>query len=329
MKNIPGRPGDSWLGAVTAGLALALPSVWYQTGKLEIYLPEIYMTPFSPEQFKDTIRQAWDKSASGWNSQTLIIHTWLAAATAVMLDAAHIAVGMRVLDIAAGAGDQTLDIARRVGPEGYVLATDISEGILHFAKANAHRAGLSHVDTRVCDAEVLHVEAASFDAAVSRLGLMFCPDPLLALRQIYRAVKPGAHAAVLVFSEPQHNPCIGILISTALQHAGLPPRDPFQPGSLLSLGKPGLLDELFRQAGFNDVRMARISAPFRLPSAQDYLNFVRTSASPIMQILGNLNPQAQEAAWAEMQDRLSAFQSPAGWEGPNELLLASGTRPVS
>ncbi|OGA95329.1 MAG: ubiquinone biosynthesis protein UbiE [Burkholderiales bacterium RIFCSPHIGHO2_12_FULL_61_11] len=286
------------------------------------------MTTFTPEQLKANTRLAWERSANGWNRQTPHIHAWLADATAAMLDAARISVGMRVLDIAAGAGDQTLEIARRVGPGGHVLATDISEAILQFAKDHAQHAGLAQVETRVCDAEELNVEEASFDAAVCRLGLMFCPDPLWALRQAQRAVKPGAHVTVLVFSEPQFNPCIGILMSTALHHAGLRPRDPFQPCSLLSLGKPGLLDELYRKAGFTNVSTSRIAAPFRLPSVRDYLDFVRTSASPIMQILGTLEPEAQEAAWAEMEDRLRAFQSPSGWEGPNELLLADGTRPT-
>lgn len=285
------------------------------------------MNSLNAEQFKANTRQAWDTSAGGWNSQTQQIHAWLAEATAAMLDAAPVAAGMRVLDIAAGAGDQTLDIARRVGPRGRVLATDISESILRFAQANAQRAGLAQVETRVADAEDLRVEAASFDAVLCRLGLMFCPDPLLALQQAHRAVKPGGHVTVLVFSEPQHNPCIGILMSTALQHAGLPPRDPFQPGGLLSLGKPGLLCELFDQAGFTGVKTTRLSAPFRLPSAKDYMAFIRSSASPIMQILGQLDREAQEAAWAQMEERLGVFQSPTGWAGPNELLLTDGVRP--
>ena len=286
------------------------------------------MSSLSPEQIKAATRQAWEKSADGWNRQTPQIHAWLAPATVAMLDSAHISAGMRVLDIAAGAGDQTLDIARRVGPGGSVLATDISESILQFAQENAQRAGLASVETRVDDAEHLSVEAASFDAVVCRLGLMFCPEPLLALRQAYRAVKPGGHVAVLVFSEPQQNPCIGILMSTALEHAGLPPRDPFQPGSLLSLGKPGLLEALFREAGFTDVTTSRLDAPFRLLSAEDYLRFVRTSASPIMQLLGQLDAAAQTTAWAAMKDKLQAFQSPSGWAGPNELLLTHGARPA-
>lgn len=287
------------------------------------------MTPASPEQFKDAVRQAWDDSASGWNQQTPAIRHWLAAPTAALLDAARIGPGMHVLDIAAGAGDQTLDIAHRVGAGGRVLATDISPAILQFASENAQRAGLAQVRTQVCDAEDLQLDETGFDAAVCRLGLMLCPNPLWALRQVHQVLRPGGHAAVLVFSEPQHNPCIGILMTTACRHAGLGPRDPFGPGGLLSLGKPGLLQDYFQQAGFTDVAMERIYAPFQLPSPRDYLHFVRTSASPILQILGHLNPEAREAALEDMEEQLEVFQLPEGWEGPNELLLVSAMRPLA
>src|SRR5207249_5850350 len=133
-------------------LVLALPSTWHQTVSL-MFARGGSMTTFSAEQFKAATRQAWEKSAGGWNSQTRHIHEWLAEATEAMLDSAHITSGMRVLDIAAGAGDQTLDIAQRVGPNGHVLATDISETILQFAKDYAQRAGLLNVETGVADAD--------------------------------------------------------------------------------------------------------------------------------------------------------------------------------
>ncbi len=285
------------------------------------------MTPASPEQFKDAVRHAWDASARGWNHQTPAIRHWLAASTAALLDAAQIGPGMRVLDIAAGAGDQTLDIAHRVGESGRVLATDISPAILQFASENARRAGLAQVQTRVCDAEDLTLDETGFDAAVCRLGLMLCPNPLGALQQMHQVLRPGGRAAVLVFSEPQRNPCIAILMTTACRHAGQAPRDPLTPGGLLSLGKPGLLQNYFSQAGFTNVTTERINAPFQLPTARDYLDFVRTSASPILQILGQLSPEAREAAWADMEEQLGVFQLPNGWEGPNELLLAAGIKP--
>lgn len=115
-------------------------------------------------------------------------------------------------------------------------------------------------------------------------------------------------------------------MSTALKHAGQPARDPFQPGGLLSLGKPGLTDALFRAAGFQNVASTALEAPFRLPAARHYLDFVRSSASPIQQILARLTPEAAAAAWAEMEERLGVFTTADGWVGPNELLLTAAQR---
>lgn len=278
------------------------------------------------ETFKAAARNQWEKAAPGWNEYTPQIRAWLRSATDAMLDMAGIRSGSRVLDVAAGAGDQTLDIAERVGTQGMVLATDLSPTILEYAKVNALRTGYRNVETRVADGERLQLEEASFDAAISRLGLMFFPDPTQGLREIHRALKPGGGICTMVFSRPETNPCIATLMSTALRHAGLPPRDPYQPGGLLSLGKPGLIDEMFRRAGFQDVATTKIDAPFRLPSAADYLDFIRTSASPVQQILGTLDATAAEAAWSDMEKRLQVFATSTAWEGPNELLLTAARR---
>jgi SAM-dependent methyltransferase len=283
-------------------------------------------TAIDPQAFKSATREQWDRAAQGWNAHATQIGAWLRPATAAMLEMAGVRRGAHVLDVAAGAGDQSLEAARRVGPQGFVLATDLSPGILALAEANARRAGLEQLHTQVADGERLPVENERFDAAVCRLGLMFFPQPLQGLREMHRALKPGGRACTMVFSRPDRNPCITLLISTALSHAGLPPRDPFQPGGLLSLGKPGLVAGLFRDAGFNEVATTTIDAPFKMPSARDYLNFVRTSASPIQQIVDRLDAAAAAAAWADMEERLGAFAGPTGWEGPNELLLTIGVR---
>ena len=141
--------------------------------------------------FKIVKREQWNRSAQGWNSESPKIRSWLSEATNAMIEMAEVRLGMRVLDIAAGAGDQTLDIAKRVGPAGHVLATDLSPDILEFCKENARRAGYDNVETLAADGETLRVEEASFDAAICRLGLMFFPDPGKGLRAILRALKPG------------------------------------------------------------------------------------------------------------------------------------------
>lgn len=280
----------------------------------------------TPTDFKAATRNQWEKAASGWNDHTPQIRAWLRTATDAMLEMAGVKPGARVLDVAAGAGDQTLDAAARVGPAGHVLATDLSPAILAFAQANAAAAGYANVETRVADGEELPVEDAAFDASICRLGLMFFPDPSRGLREMHRALRPGGGACTVVFSRPEANPCVAILMQTALKHAGLPPADPFRPGGLLSLGKPGAIDALFRAAGFRDVATTKMDAPFRLPSARHYLDFVRASASPIQQILGKLDAAARENAWQDMEARLKVFETQSGWEGPNELLLTAGRR---
>ena len=279
-----------------------------------------------PETFKLAARRQWDACAKGWNDNSNPIRNWLRQSTDAMLAMADIKAGAHVLDVAAGAGDQTLDIAKRVGPNGYVLATDISPAILTFAQDNARRAGYANVETQVADGETLVVAEESFDAAICRLGLMFFPDPSTGLARMFHALKPGGRACTMVFSTPDSNPCVAMLVATACKHAGLPPPDPYRLGGLLSLGKPGLMDDLFGRAGFSQVATTKIVAPFQLPSVQDYLDFVCTSASPILQVLAPLDEVKREAAWTEIADKLSTFNTSNGWEGPNELLLTVGQR---
>ncbi len=271
-------------------------------------------------------RQQWDAAAAGWHRHAPIIRDWLRLPTRAMLNMAGITEGQSVLDVAAGAGDQTLDLAMRVGPNGHVTATDISAEILTFAATSAKAAGHNNITTHVADAAALGLPDTHFDAAICRLGLMFLPDPSAGLMEIRRTLRPGARFAAMVFAAPDQNPCLRILMSTALRHAGLPPRDPFQPGGLTSLGRPGHLHDLFKAAGFASVTTTTMAVPFCLPRTADYLMFIRDAAGPILQILSILTPDARAAAIADMETQLDAFQTPDGWVGPNTLLLTVGTR---
>ncbi len=273
------------------------------------------------------MRSHWDAAARGWDAHSPEIRAWLRTATDAMIAMAGVVEGARVLDIAAGAGDQTLDLAERVGSSGAVIATDLSPAIVALAHARAQGAGFAQVQCRVADGEDLQVEPGSFDAAVCRLGLMFFPDPLQGLREMHRALRPGGGVCTVVFSGPQRNPCLAILMATALRHAGLPARDPFAPGSLFSLARPGSIDALFHDAGFRDDATTAVDAVFHLPAVENYLDFVRSSASPILQILDGLNEGAARAAWDDIEAQLHAFDTATAWAGPNELLITAARRP--
>jgi ubiquinone/menaquinone biosynthesis C-methylase UbiE len=271
-------------------------------------------------------RDAWDRSAEAWAEYAVQLDAWLQRATAAMIEMAGVVPGAAVLDVAAGAGDPALEIARRVGANGRVLATDLSPALTAIAQRRATAAGLAQLQTLAADAQALELEPGHFDAAVCRLGLMLMPEPERAVRAVHRALRPGARFCAMVFGTPPRNPCLGILVRTACEHAGLPPPDPQRAGGLLSLGGPGRLDEVFRAAGFTDVATTWLDAPFHWPTARDYVEFVRRSAAPIVQLVGRLGAAEQQAAWDAMAQRLAVFDTPSGWVGPNELALTCGRR---
>jgi ubiquinone/menaquinone biosynthesis C-methylase UbiE len=156
-----------------------------------------------------------------------------------MLEMAGIRHGMCVLDVAAHAGDRSLDVAQRASqPDPSVLATARSPAILAPAPANSQRAGFEHVRPLVANAEWLRVEPQSLDAAVCRPGPMSCPDALADPRHMYRALRPGAAPCTVVFGRPERNPFITIPMSAAPRHAEARARDPFAPGALRGLGGP-------------------------------------------------------------------------------------------
>ncbi|MGL5116279.1 MAG: class I SAM-dependent methyltransferase [Beijerinckiaceae bacterium] len=271
------------------------------------------------------MRGIWDAAADGWLAHHGLIRSWLATATSVMLDAARIGDGQHVLDVAAGAGDQTLDIARRVGPHGHVLATDLSPRCIELARSALGEAGVTNAGFLVANGETLDM-VNRFDAVVCRLGLMFHADPLQGLQRMHAALKPEGHCAVLVFSSADSNPCIVTAFETAAALAGAPPFDPDRPGGLLSLGRAGVLHDLFARAGFRDVTTARLSAPMRLPSAEHYIQFLKDAAGPIRMLIERLDTPLRATAWTQMEAAMSPFQTPVGWTGPNELLLVFGRR---
>ncbi|HYF87063.1 class I SAM-dependent methyltransferase [Azospirillum sp.] len=280
---------------------------------------------FDPVAYKTTTRTQWQQTAKAWNDWGPLLRRWLGPATELMLDMAEIGPGQRVLDVAAGAGDQTLQIAGRVGPQGYVLATDIASNILDFAAGNLRNAGCHHCETRVMDGEALEVEEGSFDAVVSRVGLIYLPDQVKALEGMRRAVTPGGRVAAIVYGRAEANGFFATPVSIIRRRAQLPPPLPGQPGPF-SLGAPGVLEGLYRRAGFQKVETISVNAPLLLGSAAECLRFEQESFGALHQMLANLDAPGRQSAWDEIAVALRAYETEDGFVGPCELLIAVGTR---
>ena len=273
------------------------------------------MTNFDPVKYKETTREQWQNAAKPWNEWGPFLRSWLGPATEAMLDMARIGPGARVLDVAAGAGDQTLQVAERVGPSGHVLATDIAPNILAFAAQNARNAGLANVETKVLDGEALDVPEGAFDAVISRVGLIYFPDQQKALTGMRRALKAGGRIAAIVYSKPENNKFFSVPVTIIRRRAKLPPPHPGQPGPF-SLGNPGVLEGEFCKAGFRNVETRTVAAPLRMKSAAECVRFEKESFGALHQMLAGLNQAEREEAWAEIEEQLQAFEGPGGLRRP-------------
>jgi ubiquinone/menaquinone biosynthesis C-methylase UbiE len=282
---------------------------------------------FDADKFRQTTRAQWENAAEAWDRWSALLGRWLGAATEVMLDAARVGPGSRVLDIAAGAGEQTLAAARRVGPTGHVLATDISPTILRYAKATAQEAGLANVETRELDGERHDLlPAASFDAAISRVGLIYFPDQQRALAGIRHALRPGGRFAAVVYSTPEKNPFFALPVGIIRRRAQLPPPLPGQPGPF-SLGGEGVLARTLEQAGFRDVKVDKVDSPLRLPTAAECVRFERESFGALLQMMAGMDEDERADTWDEIERTLARFETnEGGFVGPCEMLIGSGMR---
>ena len=246
-------------------------------------------------------------------------------ANEMMLDLANLRTGDRILDVAAGTGDQTLMAARRVGPTGYVLATDISASMLNIAAEAVRNAGLTNVDTRLMDAEEIDLDADSFDAVICRMGLMLFSNPVKALIGMRRVVKPTGKVVSLVLSNEEKNPYHGLPREIVRGLGRMPSPTPGHPGAF-ALGGPGVLEGAYRRAGFLDVAVHAVSIRRRFRSTAKAIRAMKDFFPSIQDLMARLSDAERERAWTEIERQLGQFESPEGFEVPGEALIGVGTK---
>ncbi|HSE86526.1 MAG TPA: class I SAM-dependent methyltransferase, partial [Candidatus Binatia bacterium] len=239
-------------------------------------------------------------------------------ATELMLDLAEVRTGSRVLDVAAGTGDQTVMAAQRVGPTGYVLATDISASMLKLAADAAREMGLTNVETRVMDAENIDLDADSFDAVICQLGLFLFSNPAKVLRGMRRVLRPGGRVAALVFSTAEKNPYQGITLSVAHRFGSATP-------PLFSLGETDVLENTFKESGLLDVTVRAVSVRRHFSSTAEMIRRLKETAF-LRGPVEKLGEVQREQAWAEIERQFSQLEEPNGFEIPGEFLIAAGTK---
>jgi ubiquinone/menaquinone biosynthesis C-methylase UbiE len=275
---------------------------------------------------RSELRTTWESAAPGWAKWEQAFSADLFTATDALIDMAGIRSGMRVLDLACGAGAQTIQAAKRVGPNGSVVAVDISPTMLGHVRRNAIDAGLRTIETLECAAEDLDRTQAPFDASISRLGLMLFPSPRGALKAVQSVLKPGARFAALVFTTPDNNAFMAQPMVVLLRHAAKSPPSPGQPG-IFALGGEGMLEQLMKGAGLVDLKTKTLRASLRLPNASVALEMMQQAFGAYRAVVADLTDAERSKAWKDVYECLKQFEKSRGFETEFEFLIGSGAKP--
>ncbi len=190
----------------------------------------------------------------------------------------------------------------------------------------AEQTGVNNLETKVMDGENLALEDGLFDAAISRVGLIYFPDQQRALREMLRVLKPGGKVAAIVYSTPEKNKFFSVPVSIIRNRAKLPPPLPGQPGPF-SLGAEGIIEKTFSQAGFKNIKSELVDTPLLLPSAKECVRFEKESFGALHQMMSSLSEAEKESVWEEIEKELQKFESENSFAGPCEMVVAVGEKP--
>jgi enediyne biosynthesis protein CalE5 len=232
--------------------------------------------------------------------------------------------GDRVLDVAAGYGEPSLTAARAAGPEGSVVATDISAEMIAFGRERARAAGLENIEFVESGAVSLEFGGGSFGAALSRWGIIFEPDGEAAAARVRGFLESAARMAISSSGPPDRVPFLAIPMRTAMQRLGVAPPPPGTPGPL-SRPTPEALGGLLSGGGFSEVEVEEVEVSFEWESPKDFTAFIKEIAPPIRAIIDPHPPDVQEETWGAITE---AIRREAAGDGTvrlqNLVLLAAG-----
>jgi enediyne biosynthesis protein CalE5 len=278
-----------------------------------------------PAEFREGQRTQWNQAAQGWRKWSDLIDASAGEVSRRLVELAGVESGSRVIDIAAGYGEPSLTAARSAAPDGTVVATDLSAEMLAFGRERAAGAGITNIEFVESGAQDLDFPEQSFDAALSRWGIIFDPDGEGAAARVRGFMKPGGRMAISSWGQPDEVPFLAVPMRTAMQKLDVPPPPPGTPGPL-SRPTPDALGGLLEGGGFSDVAVERTDVTFKWDSPEAFTTFVREIAPPISAMINPHPPDVQQETWAAITE---AIRDKAADDGSvtltNRVLMASGT----
>ena len=275
---------------------------------------------------ENTVLLSWAETAKYWIQYSDTIRAMFTPLTEALIEHAHISEGQNVLDVAGGSGEPGLTIAARVGPRGSVTCTDAVAEMVEAARQEATRRGLTNVQFRQCTADSLPFPDNSFDATVMRLGLMFVPDPLVAVREMLRVTRPTGRLALAVWHKSEINPFCYIVTNVMAKHVSSPAADPDAPNAF-RFAEPGKLANILTRAGAVDVEQRVVQFNLQAPlTAREFWTMRSLTSDTLREKLAKLPNEERAQIASEVEQEVEEFFPGNQMSFPTQMILVSGTK---
>lgn len=277
-------------------------------------------------QADQAVIDRWRDSAPFWEKHREIIRQMFVPVTQALVEDAQVARGYSVLDVATGPGEPALDVASFVGPEGRVVGTDLIPEMVAAARRASDRLAFGNARFEVAPADHLPFPDDAFDAVISRFGVMFFPNPVEALREILRVLKPGKRLALAVWHSVEKNPFFSTTSQALARFIDSPPPAPDAPDPF-RFANPCKLRDIFGEAGAMDPSERLLQFAIRAPlSPEDFWKLRCEMSEKLREALATLAEEQQAEVKRQSIEAFRAYHLDGEMSFPAEVLIVSGTK---
>ncbi len=279
----------------------------------------------SADEIRDAQRATWAGLSAGWEKWDSVIMDQLAPVGAAMIERLDITEDHRHLDIAAGTGEPGLTIAR-LAPKGHVVLTDLAPEMLDVAARRASAQGIANVETKVCSADDLPFDDATFEGVSVRFGYMFFPDAAEATAEFARVLAPGGRLCASVWVNPEGNPWTAIATQAIAAEVVLAPPDPDGP-NMFRCAAPGYVSALYEATGLRDVAEWDVEVELVTRTPAQYWDVMSEHVSLVIAALQHVDEPTRERIRARAIAKASAFEKDGNVRVPGVARCIVGTKP--
>ena len=266
------------------------------------------MTP----DYRQASHGIWEEMAAGWEGDRRLVSESSRPVQEWLVEALDPKEGETVLELAAGVGDTGFAAAGRLGESGKLISTDFAQHMVDAAQRRADEVGVSNAEFRTMDAERMDLADESVDGVLCRWGYMLMADPVAALTETRRVLRPGGRVAFSVWGDPASNPWASVPARALFEHTGETPSDPLSPG-IFAMASEERTRELLEAAGLRPLRVERVEMDWNFESPDDHWHYVMDLAGAIAMRMRSLPEREQAAIRRQTEEGLEGVARPPGY----------------